>query len=527
VSEAQISAGSAGISRENTAFVGRELLAKIAAPLLLALAYFGAAKLGQALRYTGSVSAIWPPVGLGLGALYLWGLRLWPGIFLGELIVNGQLMLEKTSLPIGSVAGQQLGNMAEVIVGAWLLRRLIGPRAKLDDAEQVGKMIVAVGAGTAISASVGTLSMLAGDVIGSHEIANFWRTWWLGDSAGALVVLPLMLTWVGDARASWRRLWCFEGAFMLATVATLALFAVTSDAPLTYLIFPALIWTAIRFGPPGVTLATAINAGVTIGVTADRVGPFFKQPINDRTLSTQLYVLVTAVTALFLSAVVSERRRSATEVVAARRRENERALAERRRIARELHDSVSQALFSSVLHTRTAQRLLDHGSLPAVRPHLDAIGELTKGAQREMRAFIFDWGPDGIGDDLVAAFRRHADSVAATSDIQVQVDGPEAPLPVSPQTKSQLYAIGREALTNVVKHSGAARAVVRIDATERLVAMEIRDDGIGFVPRTRDGHYGIDFMHTRARDVGGELSVDSIVGAGTIVRVEVEAWDAR
>src|SRR5436190_20529600 len=95
----------------------------VAGVLALGAAYYGAAKLGQSLRYTASVSAIWPPVGLGIAALYLWGLRWWPGILVGELLVNGQLFFENTSLPFGSVVGQQLGNMAEVIVGAWLLLR--------------------------------------------------------------------------------------------------------------------------------------------------------------------------------------------------------------------------------------------------------------------------------------------------------------------------------------------------------------------------------------------------------------------
>ena len=108
--------------------------------LLLAAAYYGAAKVGQALRYTASVSAIWPPAGLGIAALYLWGLRWWPGVFIGELVVNGQLLAEPHPLPLGSLFGQQAGNMAEVVVGALLLRRLIGPRAALDRAEQVGGM---------------------------------------------------------------------------------------------------------------------------------------------------------------------------------------------------------------------------------------------------------------------------------------------------------------------------------------------------------------------------------------------------
>ena len=165
--------------------------------LALAAAYFGAAKLGQTLRYTASVSAIWPPAGLGMAVLYVFGLRWWPGVFLGEAIVNIQLLAEHGDLPVGSVLGQWAGNMAEVLVGAWLLLRLIGPKAALDRASQVGLMIIAASAATAISATVGTASMLAGGVIGHSEVPTFWRTWFLGDTAGAMIVLPLALTWAG------------------------------------------------------------------------------------------------------------------------------------------------------------------------------------------------------------------------------------------------------------------------------------------------------------------------------------------
>ena len=113
--------------------------------MLLAAAYYGAAKLGQTLRYTASVSAIWPPAGLGIAALYLWGLRWWPGVLLGEIVVNGELLLGDSTFPIGSLLGQQTGNMAEIIVGALLLRRLIGPNAAMDRVEQVGGMLVAWG----------------------------------------------------------------------------------------------------------------------------------------------------------------------------------------------------------------------------------------------------------------------------------------------------------------------------------------------------------------------------------------------
>jgi signal transduction histidine kinase len=494
--------------------------------LVLAGAYFGAAKLGQTLHYTASVSAIWPPAGVGIAALYLWGLRLWPGIFLGELLVNGELLfLSHNSLPTGSVAGQQLGNMAEVIVGAWLLRRLIGPRAKLDSAAQVGGIVVAVLVATAISATVGTVSMLAGGVIDVDAVPTFWRTWWLGDSAGALVVIPLLLTWLGDVRSAWRRIFTPEGALMIATVVALATTAVMSSAPLTYLIFPALIWAAFRFGPPGVTLATVINAAITVGVTADRVGAFFKQPISNRTLSTQLYVLITALTALVLSAVVSERERSAEELAESRRRAGERALEERRRIARDLHDSVSQALFSSALHIRTAEKALATETEPyppRLGESLSAAADLTKRAQREMRTFIFEWGPDGVGDGLVSAFRQHVSSLAAEVGLAVDVQGPERPLPLTTATQAQLYGIGREALANAVRHSGAELAAVRIATNPDRVVMEVADNGRGFDPeRTRSGHYGLESMRSRAAEVRGDLSIRSSPGHGTIIRVEV------
>ena len=255
--------------------------------LALAAAYYGAAKLGQTLRYTASVSAIWPPAGLGIAALYLWGLRWWPGILIAEFVVNGELLLDDKGLPLGSLLGQQAGNMAEIIVGAVLLRRLIGPRAGLDRVEQVGGMLLALATATAISASVGTLSMLAGGVIESSEAPTFWRTWWLGDTSGGLVVLPLMLAWAPDPVAAWRRIRTWEGALVIATVAALGVIAVSTDEPVTYMVFPALIWAAFRFGPPGATLAIAVAAGVAIGVTANDVGPFYKQPIDHRTLSTQ------------------------------------------------------------------------------------------------------------------------------------------------------------------------------------------------------------------------------------------------
>ena len=418
--------------------------------------------------------------------------------------------------------------MAEVVVGALLLRRLIGRRAALDRPEQVSGMLVAIGIATAISATVGTASMLLGGVIEASEIPKFWRTWWLGDTAGGLVVVPLMLAWAPDPAAAWRRVRSWDGLFLVAFVTALAFVSVSGTGPVTYMVFPALIWAAFRYGPPGATVAIAITALVTIGATAHKSGAFFRQPIDHRTLSTQIYIVIGALTTLFLSALVAERERSGEALAEAQRREGERAIEERRRIARDLHDSVSQALFSTALHTRTAEKALgnDRGeSSGQVRESLGAITQLTRAAQAEMRAFIFELRRDALELGLVAALAEQASTLSGP--LTINVEGPDAPLAVDLRTEEELFAIGREALSNVAKHASASSATVRVEAHSERISLEVSDDGRGFDDTAAwPGHYGLESMRTRAADIGGDLTVGSTLGVGTVVRVEVPVESA-
>jgi signal transduction histidine kinase len=505
-------------------FLRSNLVQTVAIIVAIALAYYGAAKLGQTLRYTASVAAIWPPAGLGIAVLYLWGLRWWPGIFLGEVIVNGELLARDSGIPFWSMVGQQAGNMLEIVVGAILLKRFIGPRAGLDRADQIVGMLVALACGTAISAVVGTASMLAGGVIEPSEGAKFCRTWWLGDTAGGLVTLPLILTWAHDPAGSWRRIRTLEGVLLLGTIGALGVFSVSSDEPITYMVFPALIWAALRFGPAGATLSVAVAAFTAIGLTANEVGPFFKQPIDHRTLSTQLYIAVAALTAIFVSALVAERERSTAELARAMRQERQRVLEERHRIARDLHDSVSQALFSIFLHIRTGERDLGQegrSRSSALGRTLTLIRELTVGAQREMRALLFELHGAVAEGGLVAALSHQATALSAREGLTIEVLGPPDSLPISPHAEAELFAIGREALANVVKHSSARSAWVHVTNGRGRVSMDIRDNGIGFDSTPlQAGHYGLESMRSRAAEIGATLSIESAPGHGTIVRVE-------
>src|SRR4051794_8041847 len=127
----------------------------------LAVVYYGAAQLGYALEVAGPVAAVvWLPVGIGIAALYLGGLALWPGVLIGDLLAN-----DYTALPLGSALGQTFGNVLEVLVAVLLLRRLVRSGSPLETVGGVVGMVAAIAAGTAVSATVGSLAQWFGGVI--------------------------------------------------------------------------------------------------------------------------------------------------------------------------------------------------------------------------------------------------------------------------------------------------------------------------------------------------------------------------
>ena len=203
------------------------------------------------------------------------------------------------------------------------------------------------------------------------------------------------------------------------------------------------------------------------------------------------------------------------------------ALEERQRLARELHDSVSQALFGIGLGAETARVMVDRDPPKAV-PAIDYVLQLARGGMAEMRALIFELRPESLEQEgLVAALEKQAAATRARHAIAVELDaGPEPELPL--HVKEALYRIAQEAMHNTVKHARATRIDLRVASRKRAVTLEVRDDGQGFdTGGAFPGHLGLVSMRERITQLGGTLVLESAPGAGTIVRVSVPADRTR
>ena len=195
---------------------------------------------------------------------------------------------------------------------------------------------------------------------------------------------------------------------------------------------------------------------------------------------------------------------------------------ERSRLARELHDSVTQTVFSMNLAAQSAHLLLEKES-PRAAGQLLRLEELAAGALSEIQSLVSKLSPRAdLEEDLPSSLRRLAVDQKIRSGLQVslEIHGERT---LSPAVATSLYSITHEALINIVKHSGVCEAIVRLDLTGNPSCLEIEDHGRGFdqeAARARPGHLGIADMSERAGEIGWELSVLSRPGQGTRILVQ-------
>jgi signal transduction histidine kinase/integral membrane sensor domain MASE1 len=283
---------------------------------LVGVVYVVAAKVGfRAAFVADQVSPVWPATGIALWAAVYFGPRVWPAVWLGAAIAN-----VGTELPIVPACVIAVGNTLEALTGAWLLRRFAGVDRTIERLRDVVMLVVGCAIGsTTISATIGVMTLCAFGLQSWSSFGSLWWTWWLGDATGALLVAPLLLT-----IPFWRRmhlgrhaiadLVALEAIAIAVSVLVFALWPADGGGHhrLEYLVFPLVMWGALRFAHPGAALVSLTVSCIAIWGTLEGAGPFSDAAASphERITMLQIFTSVIATSALVFGAAVADRHRA-------------------------------------------------------------------------------------------------------------------------------------------------------------------------------------------------------------------------
>ncbi len=448
---------------------------------VLAAIYVAAAKLGLAMdAVSGFATLVWPPTGIALTALLRGGNRLWPGIALGAFVANLW-----TGAPVPVALGIATGNTLEAVVAVWALRRVGGFRQSLERVADVLALVLLAAAGsTLVSATLGVASLVAGGVVPWDRGGATWRAWWLGDVIGDLVVAPLLLSWSPAPRPRAGRRAIVEVAAVAAALAGMGLLVFFTGRlvpnergfPQAYLIFPPLIWAALRFGVRGATAATFGALVLAVTGTALGYGPFASASLSGSLAQLQAFMAIVAITVLMLGVVSAER---------------ERAVATREEfLAIVSHDL--RNLLSGI--TMSATALLR--GLPEDEREQRRVGEIIRHMATRMHLLVrdlLDLAALQVGKLSVAPKPEDASSVAreavelvqflaAEHALTVRSDLPEPDLRVHCD-RGRVIQVLVNLLGNAVKFTPAGGQVtLRVAAEGPYVWFSVIDTGPGLAP---------------------------------------------
>jgi diguanylate cyclase (GGDEF)-like protein/PAS domain S-box-containing protein len=273
-------------------------------------AYYVAAILSLRLALVGGqVTPVWPPTGIAVAAMVVFGRKMWPAVALGAFLVNA---------PIGpsllTAAGISVGNAVAPLICVTLLR-WAGFRAELDRLRDAVALVVFGVLGMAISATWGTAMLLLWGTIPLGRFWPTWSVWWAGDAMGVLIVAPFLLSLrsMGPRhRSSPRRR--AEAGLLFGGLVVVSYFAIASPLQVRYLVFPFLAWAAWRFRQRGAAPAALLASAAAVWAAAKRIGPFEDGALLERMFALQVFNATVALSSIVLAALVSEHKRAEEEV---------------------------------------------------------------------------------------------------------------------------------------------------------------------------------------------------------------------
>jgi len=278
------------------------------------ISYFITAKIGLTLDAdSGFATLVWAPTGIALAAVILFGYRIWPAIATAAFLVN-----VVTGAPILTAFGITFGNTLEALIGAFLLTQFKDFHKSLDRQKDVLALVSTIILSTTFSATIGAVSLVLSGIQKWEGFLSTWKTWWIGDVLGGLIVAPFILVW-GTRSHTRINLWRLADASLLVglfVIFSQLIFSTqlvrgdTSIFRFPYMLFPLVIWAALRFSQVGsVTLNLGISI-VAIWYTSQGLGPFSHGVLRDNFVLLNNFLTISSLTGLILAASILERKQS-------------------------------------------------------------------------------------------------------------------------------------------------------------------------------------------------------------------------
>jgi PAS domain S-box-containing protein len=281
--------------------------------VLLIAAYFIGGLLGKKASFlSGSVVLVWPPAGIALAAILLFGYRFWPGVALGAVLFS---FMNGTPMGFFSM-GTAIGNTMGAIICTYLLRKISSFDNAMERTRDVTFYIgLACFLGTTVNALFNVVGLVYSHMGTWENLVEDTLGWWVPNALAALVIAPLLITWASPSSIRWNRRLVVEAMFcgLFLTVGTFLSFNSLfvqgiQNYPLAYMPFPFLVWGALRFGPRGATTGTLLVTSLAMYSQLQGTGPFVTNSEKDSLMLIGSYIGILAITNLLLAAAASERR---------------------------------------------------------------------------------------------------------------------------------------------------------------------------------------------------------------------------
>jgi len=541
-----------------------ESLRQIVKFVLIFAAYFITAKFGlQMDAVSGFATLVWPPTGIALAALLLFGIRFWPAVACAAFLIN-----YLTGASVAVAIGIAFGNTAEAVLGTYLLLRFARFHKSLDRLKDVISLIVfAAIISTSVSAVVGVTSLWLGGVQSFEGVGTTFRAWWLGDALGDFIVAPFILVWASANRPRFR-FWgatefvLLSGSLVFVGLLVLDEFATRlglSIVTLPYVLFPFVVWAALRFEQRGaVTVAFAISCLAILGA-ANGHGPFVRGNLRDNLVLLHSFVIIVAITGLFMAAAISERKLVVSNELARRATaalENARLYKQAQEAIRARDEFMSIAshelktpLTALMLQTQLRKRSLSQGDTSYF--FRDKLEKIVTDDEKQLNRV------SRLIDDMLDMSRINTGKL--TLDVEEVELGPLIRESLE-RFSSQLEFAGCEVnikrfdqvtgnwdryrleqvfinlLTNAMKYGAHKPIEISIELQDELVTLSVTDHGIGIAAEDQARVFQPFERASRGRGIpglglglyiakqiteahGGTINVQSAIGVGSTFSV--------